>query len=521
LSVIRKLARNIATNWMGLALNIVISFFLAPYVVNSLGATYYGIWAVTLQFTGYLYLMDFGVRDAAIRYVAKFYAMGATRRLNEIVRVSLEAYFPIFIGAVVLSITGALAFPHFLTIESVPETEISLVFFLTGLTIAQMFLFNVFSGVLGGIQRFDIGNYIGMSIGLVRAGLVVAVLDAGYGIVGLALAQLGVSLTSSIVNLFAARYALKQEGIELRLVRVSNRRRRVLIRRVLGYSVFVFINNIGQKTNLAAGALIIAFFLPVASVTPYAIAASLAGYVRSLIQASSWVFNPLVSHYAALNDTEGLETAVRRGAKLAVVVGLPVLVAFMLVGDAFIGLWMGPDFVIDTATVLFVLAIMELVSAPHHVMAAALYGISKHKELAVLRVIEALLNVSLSIWLVQIYGVIGVAFGALVPHVILALVGLPLLLRKHVGIPLLRMFSATLARPLAAVVPFAVLTEQVFRMWSPQSLLSFFAVMAALTLVYGLTVLLVALDADERALIFEQARSRLAHLRNRSQSAAG
>jgi hypothetical protein len=34
-------------------------------------------------------------------------------------------------------------------------------------------------------------------------------------------------------------------------------------------------------------------------------------------------------------------------------------------------------------------------------------------------------------------------------------------------------------------------------------------------------VLLVALDADERALIFEQARSRLAHLRNRSQSAAG
>ena len=75
-SAVARIFTNIASNWIGLIINIVVSFFLAPFVVNHLGADMYGIWAVAMQFTGYIYLMDFGVRDSLIRYTAKYRATG-------------------------------------------------------------------------------------------------------------------------------------------------------------------------------------------------------------------------------------------------------------------------------------------------------------------------------------------------------------------------------------------------------------------------------------------------------------
>ena len=71
----RQIVRNLFSNWAGLLINIVVSFFLAPFVVHKLGNTYYGIWAVVGQFTGYLYLLDFGIRESIIRYASRHRAL--------------------------------------------------------------------------------------------------------------------------------------------------------------------------------------------------------------------------------------------------------------------------------------------------------------------------------------------------------------------------------------------------------------------------------------------------------------
>ena len=71
LNMLRKVSRNVFSNWASLAINLVISFFLAPFVVNRLGSLYYGIWVIMMQLTGYIYLLDFGVRESVIRFVSK------------------------------------------------------------------------------------------------------------------------------------------------------------------------------------------------------------------------------------------------------------------------------------------------------------------------------------------------------------------------------------------------------------------------------------------------------------------
>ena len=41
--------KNVTSNWAALVVNIAVSFFLAPFVVASLGNVYYGIWTLLNQ----------------------------------------------------------------------------------------------------------------------------------------------------------------------------------------------------------------------------------------------------------------------------------------------------------------------------------------------------------------------------------------------------------------------------------------------------------------------------------------
>src|SRR5712692_3971909 len=67
------IVRNVFSNWGSYVIAMAINFFLSPYLVHHLGNTGYGVWTLILSLTGYLGLLDLGVRGAVTRYLAKFH----------------------------------------------------------------------------------------------------------------------------------------------------------------------------------------------------------------------------------------------------------------------------------------------------------------------------------------------------------------------------------------------------------------------------------------------------------------
>ena len=61
-------ARNLLANWVGHGANVVVLFFLSPFVVHTLGKTEYGIWSLLSVLTGYMGLFDLGARDNGGNY---------------------------------------------------------------------------------------------------------------------------------------------------------------------------------------------------------------------------------------------------------------------------------------------------------------------------------------------------------------------------------------------------------------------------------------------------------------------
>jgi O-antigen/teichoic acid export membrane protein len=132
-----------------------------------------------------------------------------------------------------------------------------------------------------------------------------------------------------------------------------------------------------------------------------------------------------------------------------------------------------------------------------------LYGLGEHRVIAVLRVVEGVIKIALSIVLVKLYGVIGVAIGTAIPHIIVVGWTLPQKLPRIFPIDLRAYYINVYGRPLAAAVPFFVAAWFVAAVVKPASLVVFFAAATACMIVYVVPVWLIALTPDERARILE------------------
>ena len=72
----RRIARGVMFNWIALATNMLVAFFLSPFVVHHLGNVAYGIWTLVVSVTSFMGLLDLGMRGAVTLFVSKNHVLG-------------------------------------------------------------------------------------------------------------------------------------------------------------------------------------------------------------------------------------------------------------------------------------------------------------------------------------------------------------------------------------------------------------------------------------------------------------
>lgn len=503
MSSIRNIAKSIFSNWFSLFVSIVLSFYLAPFVVNSLGDIYYGIWAVMMQFTGYLYLMDFGIRDSIIKNTAKYRARGQARQFSRTLSVAFLLYLGMTLICILITGVLALSIEHIADIPEQYLADARIVVFLSGLTIAQTFLFNIFSGALMGLQKYLPLNAVSIVMSIVRAGAFVFALQSGQKIVALASIHLAVGVATGIFFAIFSLYQLRKVNLSFRPVLVRPHTFRRISKNLFGFSIYVFINNISQKITFATDALVIALFLPISLVTPYAIAGSLVNYLKSLLAVTTMIFNPVASDLRARGQNMEVQSLLVHGSRLSLFIALPVAIAYITSGSEFIGLWMGPQYSSQSGLILLILAIAHMIAIPTHAIGHVLYGLSKHRILAYVRIGEAVSNLILSVVLIGPFGLIGVAIGTLIPHAITAGLIIPIYTAKLLKISPLHFYKRAWSRPLVNSLPYMFLSLYLTKFEPTESLLGFFVRMVILLAIYLLSGFFVVLSKDERTRAIE------------------
>lgn len=496
-------ARNLACNWFSYAATMGVLFFLSPFVVHTLGKVEYGIWSLLNVLAGYMGVFDLGVRASTGRHICLYLGREDDDAVDQTIRTSVSFFSAL--GILILVAGGVLGwiFPDLFT--SVPESYRTLAKLLVpimALSVWLAALAAVYSSVLVAYERFDLMRGVELVSLAVQTSGTVFVLRYGYGLLGLALVVTG----CRVLPLFCNWYLAKRIHPTLRIWPLLFDRQR--LRELLGYGVAAFLSSAAIKVIGQTDLVVVGATLDVASVAIYSVGATLAYYSQTLLSQITHTFFPSVQKAVARKEMGAARWLYFRQVRLALLIGIPMYVGFIVYAHPFIRLWMlGRQFdesaVYASATVLQILSASKLLflftigAAP---ILAAADGIRVN---ATLVVVEALVNLFFSLLFILKFnwGLAGVALGTLVARILVTTFLHPWFACRCAGISWTRYLTRIGGTSLAVVGLFAAWAMMAMRFVPPVSWATFAASVTLALVGYGpIAVLLVPQDLRQRFL---------------------
>ncbi|HEY9467565.1 MAG TPA: polysaccharide biosynthesis C-terminal domain-containing protein [Vicinamibacterales bacterium] len=496
-----SITRNILSNWGGFVFAAATGFFISPFVVKSLGETQYGAWVLLGSMVGNLGLLDIGVRAAVTRYVARFHAAGEHERSCRLYTSAVRIFSIAGAAAIALSAVMAVLIGRVFQVPHELLGAARIVAVVGGASAAVSLIGGVFGGILVGLHRFETTNAIEIVVGSARIIGIVLCLSTGKGLVGLSLVQLAANVGVSGAAFFYMRRAYPQ--LRPRNWIWDGDSARMLVR----FGLTASIVHVSYSVMLYSDSLVIGAFLPVAMITHFSIGATLIDYARSVIAGISRTLTPWISSLEATKQESMIQDAMLSNARIASIVVYPIAVTFILRGESFVGLWMGPEYAQIAGQVLVILSMNLLTLAGYQIVSAAMFGVGRHGGLIPVFIVEGIINVLLSIVLVRHFGVLGTAFGTMIPRVIVSAFVGPWYAERVLHVSHRRFWREAFLRPAIAVIPFAAASLLVERTYPAPNLFVFFAEVIALLPLMAAAVWIVCLSGDEKATLLRAARA--------------
>lgn len=412
--MIIKLLKDSFSSVMVPVIKLAITFIMAPVIVHSLGNYDYGIWEIVFSIIAYMEFLDFGLMPAIVRNVSRFNALRDKDELLRIYSSSLVFFVPI--GA--LMAVGLLFFAYFspeVFIKSPDPDSYKYTLFFSIISIQVFFVFvgSVFDCYFEGLQLYSLRNYLTIGFSIVGAVILYPLLKQGNGLLVLATVNTcGFALKYIIygIILSSQRYG----GFRFRVRDFSKQTLGGLFSFGFKSFVWAFSLRIGTLTD----PMIIGAFLGAAFVPFYMIPSNFVGQARGLIWSVTKIFLPAFSGLDALNEKEKSRSLYLGASRFMLGVIIPLIGGICLLGPSFLEHWMGREYAEKGLYVLYLIAAAQMVTLINPFSKRFLTAIDKHIILARVGVIAAIINLTLSLSLVQLIGIEGVAIGTLVPAII-------------------------------------------------------------------------------------------------------
>lgn len=472
------LFKNVGSSWFALGINVLTGIFLSPYILHHLGDEAFGLWVLIFSVTGYYGLFDLGIRSSIIRYVAKYSTVDQNDELNRLINTALVGYSAIGTGAIL--ITLAVSF-YVGSIFRIPGGSLHLarwLFLMVGSSVALSFPLGVFAGILEGLQRFYVLNITSVGSTIMRALLIVVALRSGHGLLTVTLITVALPLLTSLIN---AIVVLRILPLRFGLKHLS----RASLRRIAGYSGTTFIIIVASRLRFKTDALVIGTFLSSAAITYFTIGSRLMDYAGEVVSGLAQLFVPMSSRSDAAGDLSGLRRIFVAGNRACSLIIFPIAALLIILGKSVIEAWMGARYIATSYPVLLILVIPYTLMLAQSASTRVLFGMAKHRTLAIVILLEGAANLILSIVLVRRFGILGDAVGTAIPLACTTLVFLPRhlcrVLNLRVGVYLREAFLL----PLMLCVPLVAVLLLMHHWFVAHNVVQLAIHMAAGSAVYG------------------------------------
>lgn len=398
----KGMAASIAWNYTGHLYQICINLGLTAYIVRRIAVPEYGLLLFVMSLSATLNILDMGISSVLVQTYVEAAGNADKRRVNDLISTAFLTLAGLgFIGALALSglsllLPGPFNIPH-------PYLhEASLVFLIAALVLQFSLPSIALEQVYQASQRFDRISQMRLVTSTLQLILTVAILAAGFRIVGLALVQ----LLSAALELLLLAVMLPSSVLGARLS--CTRFKWNLLAPLMSLSKWALLNNILTSFFDLAVWLILGSLGSMQAAAMFGLAGKLPRQLWNLVDKGAIVALPSMSRFAMHGDLAGLQQIFLKSQKLVIGAILPFIVLGCVFARPLIQVWAGSQYS-DAAVVMQWLLLAALAHAVVYSSDLLLYACSRIRKAAWISFAGGAISVTGATLLVSRYGAAGMA----------------------------------------------------------------------------------------------------------------
>ncbi|MBE7015940.1 MAG: hypothetical protein E7417_03870 [Ruminococcaceae bacterium] len=432
----RKLG--IILSYVNTFINMVSGLFLSMFLLRWLGAAEYGTYQAISSFANYLVLFEFGTGTVMTRNISLCRSQGD----EEAVKRSISTIWGItlILTALILLISfGFYSSIGHIYQKSMTPLQIAngknIFIFVTVFLVVSFFKQTLF-GVLLAYEKYTLHSIISILRNVVRVlslimlivhiptGLCIAIVDAVIGIV-----------------IFLALYVYCKKALKISFS-VKNFDFSVL-KGALPLCLAIFIQTIVNQANNNVDKFIIGVRLSPEMVSLYSIALFVFNVFSSITTIPISMYGPqIIKAVGEKTDRRSLAEMMIAPSRIVVLMGGSIVFGFVAAGRQFVEIAYGSDYTLAWI-IGVILMTPKLFNMANEVVINVLHAENKLAVRSSILVIMTLVNIALTFWWIELWGLIGATFATAVSIILGLVVAINIYYSKYLKIPVLFMLRNT------------------------------------------------------------------------------
>jgi len=448
----------LGTGYIVTLVTILVGLWLTPFTLRFLDREAYAVFALASDLLMWLTLLDLGISAGLNVQVAKLTGKPDQEILNKLASTAFYTQAIVAAGMLVVGFCLAVVFPHFFEVRIDLQQSSTQLMALLVVGSAINMAAQTFSSLLVAHQQLYMDNLIRLSLIGLRTVLTVLLLNEGMGLVSLGWANLAAIIITSILAVLRVHRLLP--GLQIRLRNFSKDTLRgtgsLGIWFSLGGLAGIFIYNLDRAVT---GKIV-----SLQMVTTLVLTSRIYVLSGGLLQQITNTARPMLGQFFGAKQSSKAQQLYRQ-LFLVSTGGAVVMSASLWAGnEKFVSWWVGIQNYggqpMDTVLALNLILLCWVL--PNRVTLAA--GLAYVPQHAIARVIEGILNLSLSLFMGFRFGVLGVLLGTTLACLMTSTWYLPILTARMFGQRLRTLIFNDTLRILAVlfiIIPAAISVKEV------------------------------------------------------------
>lgn len=481
-----------------IVVNMLIGVLYTPILTAKLGQAEYGLYSLVTSIISYLTILDFGFGNAIIIYTTRY------RNKNEKDKEQkLHGMFFIIytIIGIIVGIIGAILwlnvdklFGNTMSADELSKAKILMAILTFNLVVT--FPLSIFSSIITSYEKFVFSKVLNLARIILNPIVMLILLNFGIKSVGLVILVTVLNITTLILNYIYCKTKLK---IKLKFGKIDFK----LLKEIMAYSVWIFLNSIMDKINWSLDQFILGIYSGSVAVAIYSVASQLNQMYINFSTAISGVLLPRITKMENDNasDEEFTDIFIKTGRIQYIVMGL-IMSGFVLFGKEFINImWVGSEYA-ESYIIACLLMLPSTIPLIQNVGLNILQAKNKYKFRVIVLMIFAVVNVCISIVLSKIYGGVGAALGTAISTILGQVIFMNIFYQKKIGINIIKFWKniLTMSIPMIFVIILAIILKTIVPI---NSVIVLVAQIVLYTLIYCLIIYRFSINEYEKQLILK------------------